>query len=193
MIEIHEEKRSVGPMVLAGVAALLVTTLIFGGYTLLRRRHAETSAALSTPAVVEAPKPPKALVLVDDAMLQGPNTTIGGTVKNTSNEKLQQLSVELELKRRKDGVAETRLVSLTPADLDPGQEGRYSLEVRAQDYGAARLAGVKVGASPLPYISAQGQKRPPERLESKTVTVGGRPSGKRGEFLNSPDNPARVP
>ena len=43
--------------------------------------------------------------MVDDALLQGGKTIIGGTVKNTSGEKLEGLAVELELKRRKDGGA----------------------------------------------------------------------------------------
>jgi hypothetical protein len=99
----------------------------------------------------------------------------------------------MELKRRKDGVIEKKSVPVDPGLLESQQEGRYSLEIRAQDYSYARLVALKVGpnSSPLPYTTAQGQKRPPERLEPKTVIVG--KSGKSGEFLNSPDNPARVP
>jgi hypothetical protein len=132
--------------------------------------------------------------MVDDALLQGSKTLIGGTVRNTSSEKLEGLSVEVELKRRKDGVSETQLVALQPAQLEPEQEGRYSLQLKAQDYGSARLVALKAGPNlvPLPYTTAQGQKRPPERLESKSITVD-KPSSKGGEFLNSPDNPARVP
>jgi hypothetical protein len=133
-------------------------------------------------------------VLVDDALLQGSKTIIGGTVRNTSAEKLDDVSVELELKRRKDGVVEKRLVALEPAHLDPQQEGHYSVQLKAQDYASARVVALRVGPDslPLPYATAQGQKRPPERLESKTITVD-KPSSKRSEFLNSPDNPARVP
>jgi len=183
-------------MVLAGLAALLVTALIFGGYTLLRKRHAEDTSLQAAASAPPPAQPPKALVLVDEATIEGGNTTIGGTVKNTSREKLQQLSVELELRRRKDAVTETRLISLSPANLEPEQEGRYSLQLRVQDYSSAKLVGIRVGTSqvPLPYTSALGQKRPLERLEPKTVVVGsGKPSGKKGEFLNSPENPARVP
>ena len=196
MIEVQQEKRSVGSMVLAGLAALLVTALIFGGYTLLRKRHAEDTSLQAAASAPPPAQPPKALVLVDEATIEGGNTTIGGTVKNTSREKLQQLSVELELRRRKDAVTETRLISLSPANLEPEQEGRYSLQLRVQDYSSAKLVGIRVGTSqvPLPYTSALGQKRPLERLEPKTVVVGsGKPSGKKGEFLNSPENPARVP
>jgi len=192
-----EPQRSVVPKVLAGISALVITALVFAGYAVLRKRHAQESGALalsSSPPTAEPRKPPKALVMVDDALLQGGKTIIGGTVRNTSTEKLEGLSVEVELKRRKDGVAEKQLIALEPAQLEPEQEGRYSLELKAQDYGSARLVALKAGANlvPLPYTTAQGQKRPLERLESKTITVD-KPSSKRGEFLNSPDKPARVP
>jgi hypothetical protein len=193
-----EPKRSLGPMLFAGVSALVITALVFVGYTLIRKRHAEDSGSLalsSSPASnIEARKPPKALVIVDEALLQGSKTTIGGVVRNTSAEKLEGLSVELELKRRKDGLTETRLVALNPGQLDSQQEGRYLLELKAQDYSSVRLVALRAGSSllPLPYTTAQGQKRPLERLDSKTVVVGKRPT-KGGEFLNSPDNPARVP
>ena len=116
-------------------------------------------------------------------------------MKNTSKEKLEALTVELELKRRQGGVSETQLVALQPAQLEPEQDGRYSLELKAQDYGSARLIGLRAGSNQasLPFATAPGQKRPAERLESKTVIVNRPSSGKGGEFLNTPDNPVRVP
>ncbi len=202
MIDSHNEHfaestRSVGPKVLAGISALVITALVFTGYALLRKRHAQESGSLvlsSSPPNGEAKKPPKALIMVDDALLQGSKSIIGGTVKNSSTEKLEGLSVEVELTRRKDGVAEKQLVAVEPAQLEPEQEGRYSLQLKIQDYGSARLIALKAGPNleSLPYTTAQGQKRPPERLESKTITVG-KPPSNRGEFLNSPDKPARVP
>jgi hypothetical protein len=202
MIESHqdelfvESKRSVAPMALAAISALIITGLVFTGYALLRKRHAEESGslALSSTPTAEARKPPKALIVIDEALLQGGKTTIAGTVKNTSAEKLDGLSVELELKRRKDGVTEAQLLPLNPPQLEPEQEGRYSLQLKAQDYSSAKLIGLKAGPGlvPLAYTTAQGQKRPLERLETKTITVG-KGSKKGGEFLNSPDKPARVP
>ena len=191
-----EPKSSAGLKVLAVISALVITGLVFGGYTLLRKRHAQDSGslALSSPAApIDTAKPPKALIIVDEALLQGGKTTIGGIVRNTTTEKLEGLSVELELKRRKDGRLETKLVSLEPGMLESQQEGRYSLELRAQDYSYAHLVALKAGpnSSPVPYTTAQGQKRPLERLEPKVIVA--KPAGKGGGFLNSPDNPARVP
>jgi hypothetical protein len=191
-----EPKRSAGPMLLAGLAALLITGLVLTGYALLRKRHAEGSGSLaSSKATTTTPtqQRPKALVIVDEAMLQGGLTTIGGAVRNTSTEKLQDLSVELELKRRNDATTEIKLIPLSPAVLEPQQEGRYALQVKSQDYSSAHLSGLTTGSSSrLVYATAQGQKRPLERLDQKTIVVGKRPS-KGGEFLNSPDKPTRVP
>jgi len=189
----EEANRSILPKLLAAGAALLITALVFTGYTVLRKRHSQNTAAL-VPATVPPPPAPKALVIVDEALLKGGTSLLGGTVRNTSNERLEGLSVELELKRRKDGVLESQVVALDPRNLEPQQEGRYSLPLRAQDYSSARLVGLKMGSAlaAVPYTTAQGQKRPLERLEPKTIIVG-KPNGKPGEFLNSPDNPARVP
>jgi len=187
-----EATESSSMKVVAALAALIITAALFLGYVYLRKRQAQAAA----PTVATAqPKPsPQALILVDEALIQGSNTVLGGTVKNTGAEKLNTLSVELELKRRKDGRAETRLVPLTPADLDPAQEGRYSLQLKAQDYIAAKVTGLhKSNSLTVPFTVAPGEKRPPERLDSKTIVVDKPAPGKRSEFLNSPDNPARVP
>lgn len=201
MIDSHQEEIFTEPKgspirwLVGGLSALLIGGLLLAGYGYLRKRHAENNAKLEARAVAPEPKAsPKALIMVDDAMLEGSKSLVGGTVKNISKEKLDDVSVELELKRRKDGVAEKKLVALDPGQLEPEQEGRYSLELRAQDYGSARLIGLRSGSSSsvVPFTTAQGKKRPLERLESKTITIDKR-SSKRDEFLNTPDKPARVP
>ncbi|MEK6283820.1 MAG: hypothetical protein AABN95_25975 [Acidobacteriota bacterium] len=190
-----EPRSSATLKLIAALSALLITVLVFVGYAYLRKRHAADNAAsiaaLPTP---EPRKSPKALIMVDEALLKGGTTTIGGIVKNTSSEAFGSLSVEIELKRRKDAGVETKVVPLHPAQLEPQQEGRYSLQVKAQDYGSARVVGLRTGSdsASLPFTTAQGQKRPPERLESKTVLVD-KPRSKAGEFINTPDNPSRVP
>ena len=196
---LHEElllepKTSTGLKLIAAIAAIVVAALLLSGYFMLRQRHAETVAA-SIP--VAEPRPdPKALILVDEATIGGGKSTLAGTVRNTSNGTLSNLKIELELKSRKGAGTEKRLVPVEPADLQPNQEGRYSIQLPVQDYTSARLIGLKSGGdlAAVPYTTGQGQKRQPERLESKTITVDKRPpGGKRDEFLNSPDNPARVP
>lgn len=190
-----EPKSSSRLKLLGAILAVTFTALVFIGYTYLRNRHAQEVAAMAPQALSTEPKgPSQALILIDDALLQGSKTVLGGTVRNTSAQKLGPLVVELELKRRKDGGAEKKLVALEPAQLEPQQEGHYSLEVKTHEYGSARVTALKGdGASlPLPYTTAPGRKRPLERIESKTITVDKR-RAKGDEFLNSPDNPARVP
>ena len=195
-----EEKQPASRKLAAILAALLVTALLVAGYTYLRRRHSQQVAAQALQSQQEnaqqnatAPRgPAKAHILVDDALLKGGQTIIGGTVKNTSNEKLSGLSVELVLRRRKDASVEQTSVPIDPAELEPAQEGRYSLKLPAQEYSAVRLVSLRSGDSILAYTSSPGQKRPPERIEPKVVIVP-RSGSRGGEFLNTPDNPARVP
>ena len=88
---------------------------------------------------------------------------------------------------------EEALLPVTPAQLQPEQEGVYSMQAPAQDFSSIRLAGLKADpqSSLIAYSSSQGKKRPPERLEPRTIVV--KRAGRPGEFLNSPDNPSRVP
>lgn len=189
-----EATESSGLKVAAVVAALLVTALVFAGYAYLRKRQAQSAAPAEQAATL--PKaPPEALILADEALLQGSNTVLAGTVRNISNGKLTALSVELELKQRRSDTVERKQVPLIPADLDPSQEGRYSIQLKAQDYIAAKVVALHTGSQDavVPYTLAQGDKRPPEKLDSKTIKIDKPAPGKRSEFLNSPENPARVP
>jgi hypothetical protein len=90
-------------------------------------------------------------------------------------------------------IAGTTALPVTPAQLQPEQEGSYSLKVSAQDFASIRLAGLKADpqSSLIAYSSSQGKKRTPERLEPKTIVV--KRAGKPGEFINTADNPGRIP
>jgi hypothetical protein len=120
-------------------------------------------------------------------------TTIGGVVRNISKQELSGLSVVLELRRRKDGGLEQSALQVTPTQLQPEQEGSYALKVSAHEFASIRLAGLKADpqSALVAYTSAQGKKRTPERIEPRTIIV--KRSGKSGEFINSPDNPGRIP
>jgi len=185
-------------MVLFGVvAALLVTGLLLAGYSVLRKRHQQrviASQQAKAPQTSEPKGPPKVQILVDEALLKGDQSLLGGTVKNISSENLNDLSVNLELIRRKDGGTDRVSAPIVPRQLSPQQEGRYSLQLHAADYVSVRLAGLKSGANPtlLAFVAGAGQKRPAEKLESKTIIVG-HPNSSKGGFLNTPDNPGRVP
>ncbi len=157
------------------------------------RGLAVIGAVAAAPRSIESRGPAKAQVLVDDAFLKGDQTLLGGTVKNISSENLSSLSVDLELIRRKDGEAQRTSVLVQPTQLAPQEEGRYSLQVRSADYSSVKLVGLNSGAGSraLAFTSAPGQKRPPEKLESKTIIVN-QPARSKGGFLNTPDTPGRV-
>src|ERR1044072_5330449 len=181
---------------LAGVCAVAVTAVLLVGYGFIRKHHAQRVIAENTPPpVVETgPKgPPLAHVVIDEPTLEKGMTTIGGVVKNISKQDLSGLSVVIEMRRRKDGGVEESLLPVTPAQLQPEQEGSYSVKVPVQDFASVRLAVLKADpqSSLIAYSSSQGKKRTPERIEPRTIIV--KRSGKPGEFINSPDNPGRVP
>jgi hypothetical protein len=106
---------------------------------------------------------------------------------------LSGLSVRLELRRRKDSKLVESLVEIEPSTLEANAEGAYAVKFPAQEYGSVRLLGLigDPNSTQLAFVSAQGKQRPADRIEPKTIVLT-KPS-QRGEFLNSPDNPARVP
>jgi hypothetical protein len=190
------ENESSKRKLLAVVCAVAVTAVLLIGYGVIRKRYAEKLIAENTPPpVVDAgPKgPPLAHIVIDEPTLEKGMTTIGGVVRNISKQELNGLSVVLELRRRKDGGLEQSALPVTPTQLRPEQEGSYSLKVSAQEFASIRLAGLKTDSEPslVAYTSAQGKKRTPERVEPRTIIV--KRGGKPGEFINSPDNPGRIP
>lgn len=193
-----EKGRSTKTIVLAVVCALALTAGLFAAYMILRKRHAEQAHAqeqlLNPPPTPTAS--PEIQAFVDDAMIRGHQTLLGGTLQNISNKKIADLSVEISLKRRKDGTAEVRTLTVEPKDLEPNQQGRYSLTVLAQDYSGARLLHVKSSSAngEIAFRTAPGAQRPPERLpQSQTIVQRPSPRAKGDEFINTPDNPAKVP
>lgn len=193
---IARERDSNKLKLLAVVCAVALSAILLVGYGYIRKYHAQKVLAENTlpPVVDAAPKGPAlAHVVLDEPSIAKGMTTIGGVVKNISKQDLSGLSVVLELRRRKDGGLEESILPVTPSQLQPEQEGSYSVTVPAQNFASIRLAGLKADpqATMIAYSSAQGKKRTPERLEPKTVVV--KRTGKPGEFINSPDNPGRIP
>ncbi len=191
-----QSRSSAGPKMLAAACAVAIAAILLGGYAYLRNRHvAGTVASLpkTENKVVVSKGPAKVHVLIDDPLLKSGETLIGGSVENISSENLTGLVVQLELWRRKDGIADQKTIVVEPSTLAPNQEGRYALKFPAQEYGSIRLIGVKQNESDLlVHTSGEGQKRPLEKTESKTVVVKKSGSSK-DEFLNTPDNPGRIP
>lgn len=194
----QQERASSSTRIALGVlCALVLSATVFGGYMYLRNRHARETAAR---ALAETPPakpvvPAKAQIFVDDAMPKGGQTVIGGTVENISGEQLAGLSVEIDLRKRKDGATDIKNIPLEPSDLAPGQKGSYSFTIVSQEYSSARVLGLKSSTlqAQIPFKTLPGAERPLEKTpEGKTIMVG-KPRGRGEEFLNTPDNPTRVP
>lgn len=193
---IAREKESSRRKLLGVLCAVGISALLLAGYAYIRKYHAQKVLENTTPPPVadSGPKGPAlAHVVIDEPTISKGITTIGGIVKNVSKQELSGIQVVIELRRRKDGGLEESLLPVTPTQLQPEQEGVYSLKAPAQDFASIRLAGVKADpqSSMIAYSSAQGKKRPPERLEPRVIVV--KRAGRPGEFINSPDNPTRVP
>jgi hypothetical protein len=137
--------------------------------------------------------PPVAHVQMDEPTLEKGMTVFGGTIKNISDRELTGLSVSLDLVRRKDGKVENRSVVVEPSSLQPQAEALYSLKMSAQEYGTIRFVGLKADpqSTLIAYSSSPGKKRSPEKVEPRVIVL--KKSGKPGEFINTPDNPVKVP
>lgn len=178
--------------------ALTVAVALLFGYRLLRARQLERVRAAQP--IEQAPKvvaPPEAQIFEDEARLKGSDALITGTVRNISDKKLEDLTVELELKRRTAQATERRQIKVEPANLEPGAEGRYSLSLRSSEWSGARVLGLNSAgrAETIAFKSAVGARRQPERLPqgSPKIVVVPRPRPKGEEFINTPDNPTRIP
>lgn len=190
----EEEKRHTRRLVVGVVCALVITGLVFAGYLFLRNRQQQQVAA--TQALEVKKNLPKVEVLVDDAVVKGKTTTLSGTVHNISSETLQNIAVELALRKRVGSGVEPRVVVTDTAVLPPDGRARYSLEVATQDYSTSTFVRVLGGndRTPVAFKALPGNAAPPmETPPSKTVVVDKPRSGKRDEFINTPNNPGRIP
>ena len=193
---IEREKETTRRRLFGVVCAVAVTALLLVGYAFARRFHGQQILANQTPPPItdNGPKgPPVAHILVDQPSLEKGTTTIGGIVKNTSASELNGLTIALQLHRRKDGIAEDKLVPVEPGKLQPQEEGSYSLRLPASDYGSITLVGLRADPDSklVAFTTAPGKQRTPERLEPRTIIV--KRPGRPGEFINTPDNPTKVP
>ena len=190
----EEEKRRTQRLLVGMLCAVLLTGTVLGGYMWLRKRH-ERQVAAAAEAEVKR-KAPRVEVFVDDAMVNGKTTTLGGTVHNISNETLQNIAVELLLRRRVGSGTDTRVIAPEMTDLAPDARAHYSVQVATDDYISATFSRVVGGAdrAAVPFKALPGTPRPPmDAPASKTIIVNKTRPGKGDEFINTPNNPGRVP
>ena len=170
---------------------MLLPFLILSGC----QKAPEASRRKAAPAT-PTPKPePQAHIFVDEAMLAKPYAIVGGAVQNVGQERLEELWVEVELRRRADSGVETREVKVEPADLEPGQQGKFSLKVLSEEWSGSRVVGLRRGLKEVAFRSLPGAKRPPEKIKDNVIIVKTPSKKKAGgdDFINTPDTPYSVP
>jgi hypothetical protein len=178
----------------------VLAALLFSGCQQKKAEPAvarETKTATATQSPTATQPAPEANIYVDEARLAKPYAIIGGTVENVGAERLEQLSVEIELRRRGDGGVERREVSVEPGILEKGKQGRFRLKVLSEEWSGSRVVSLRSGArtQEVAYKALPGAKRPPEKVENKTVVVlpPARKKAGGGDFINTPDTPYKVP
>ncbi|HEX8458040.1 MAG TPA: hypothetical protein VF656_12140 [Pyrinomonadaceae bacterium] len=183
--------------------ALCATLALFYGYRTFRARQlgrVRAAQQAEQAANNKAAAPPEAQIFEDEARLKGAQALITGTVRNISDKRLEALSLEMELKRRGNAQgSEHRRVGVEPASLAPGEEGRYALSLSSSEWSGARILSLNSEgrAEGIAFKSAIGARRPAERPpqgNTKIVVVPRpKPKGKGEEFINTPDDPVRIP
>src|SRR5262245_52101410 len=157
----EEESRHTRRLAVGVLCALILTGSVFGGYLFLRKRHERQVAAAAT---LEATKKaaPKVEVAVDDAMIDGKKSVLGGEIHNISGETLHNVAVELQLRKRTGAGVERRVVTPETAELPPDGRTRYRLEVAVQDYSSATFSKVLTGDThtALAFKAFPGAARP---------------------------------
>ena len=181
------------PGLKAATVALLIPLFVLSGC----QTRPEASRQQAAQAKPTPPPAPEANILVDEAMLAKPYAIIGGAVQNVGRERLERLSVEVELKRRADSSVEVREVSVQPGDLEPGQQGKFSLKVLSEEWSGSRVIRLRSGArqQEVAFKPLPGAKRPPEKIRENVVIAKPPPRKKSdgSEFINTPDTPYKVP
>jgi hypothetical protein len=152
----------------------------------------QASRPVSTSKQKKQERPVEAHVFEDEALLKGSQALIGGTVRNISGKRLENLSVELELRRRDGSGTETRELPVTPQTLEPGAEGRYTLTIPSRDWSSSHLSSLRCGSPPdeVAFKSEVGARRPPERIPEgrEKIVIVPRAKPRHGDdYLNTPE------
>lgn len=189
-------RKSLAAKIWPALLALLLTVGLIGGYFYLRSRNERQLAASRAEAEkAKAAAPPVAQIFQDEVRLAGGQAVVGGTVRNISGEKLEGLSVEIELKSRAGDAKEVRQVAVEPRDLQPGEDGKYSLQIVPKAWSGSRVARLVSAArgGEIPFKPELGARRPAEGRPPPKVVVEPRPRQKGDDFINTPDTPVRIP
>lgn len=191
------------PFSAAGIRFLAVASLtLFALSGCQRSANVPPAGDASEPKTAQNRPPnvstPEANIFVDEPMLAKPYAIIGGAVENIGAQKLEKLSVEIELRRRADGSLEKREIPVEPLDLEPGKKGKFALKVLSDEWSGSRVLRLRSAGRPqeeVAFKAQPGAKRPPEKIKGNVVVVKTPTQKKSGDsdFINTPDTPYKVP
>ncbi len=198
-LRIGEERdgRSLKTTIIALICALALTGALLAGYFALRRQYSDllVTPSAARPEAESAPVTVEAQIYADDVLLRGSQALVGGRVENISGQRLEGLSVEVELVAR-SGATERRTLEVSPRDLAPGESGRYGLTIPARGWSSVQLVRLRSSAREpeVVFNSAPGARRPAEAPAGDNARIVERPPAQNNNgFLNTPDNPVTVP
>jgi hypothetical protein len=181
----------------AVVSAIALASALLAGFVVLQKRHADKLAASRrAEQAAQVNAPPQAQIFQDEVRLKGTGALVGGTVKNISNAQLEGLSVEIALKgRTPQQGTEQRSVSLSPDSLRPGEEGKYTLQISADEWSGAQVVRLHSNArqADVPFKPEMGERRPNERPPAAKIVIEQHPRRKGDDYINTPDTPIRIP
>jgi hypothetical protein len=182
---------------IAVVSAIALASALLVGFVVLRKRHDDKLAASRrAEPLAQGNAPPQAQIFQDEVRLKGSGALVGGTVKNVSDAQLEGLSVGIALKgRTPQQGTEERTVSLSPGSLRPGEEGKYTLQISADEWSGAQVVRLHSDArhADVPFKPELGERRPAEKPPAAKVVIEQRPRRKGDDFINTPDTPIRIP
>lgn len=191
------EQRGFAIKLWAAASAVFLTCSLLVGYFIIRGRNVQNlnDTQQVTQSERQSPLPPKAQIFQDEVLLKGSQAVVGGSVRNLTEETLEDLNVEIELTAHDRQTKATRTVRVEPANLRPGELGRFVLQIASSEWSGtrvARLLSAKYKGG-IPFKPEIGAKRPPTRAPTPKVVIVPRPKKKGDGYLNTPDTPIRIP
>jgi flagellar basal body-associated protein FliL len=144
---------------LGGTIALLLAMALIGGtaaayfFVPAFRSRANALIARARGSDKQAePAPAKAQIYPLPPEIQKGRVKVKGLIYNTSAEELRDLYLEVELMRAGAELPDIRRIRVAPAQLGPGQQGRYEFEYADQEYSSYKIARlITRDGSPLKF------------------------------------------
>lgn len=187
--------------IIALAAAVIVVAVIAFGFAALRSSYGvdKSSASIvknAEPQTAATPAQVQIQVLQNDVYVRAGQAVIGGSVRNVSNETIENINLRLKLENRVTAETKFENLELKPSTLAPQSEATYGLKLPVGQWNAISVQQITASGNDnsqalLSFRTGQGKLRPIEAAPSgktKIVVVERRLKPKNGEeFINTPE------